>query len=240
LQSLPGVGQSTAGAILALAFETRATILDGNVKRVLARFYGIHEPVNEKTGEEMLWEFADKLTPTQRIADYTQAMMDMGATLCTRSKPNCESCPFKSDCIAYQKNLSAILPVKKAAKPLPVKSATFLFIQQEEQIYLEKRPDKGIWGGLWSVPEISGEPNQAGIKALCNTELGFKKINMQLLPSFRHTFTHYHLEIHPVLIDVRDKRSKHLEPRQQIWYNLHHPTSVGLPKPIQTILRALS
>lgn len=240
LQSLPGIGQSTAGAILALAYETRATILDGNVKRVLARFYGIREPVNEKNGEQMLWEFADKLTPSQRVADYTQAMMDMGATLCTRSKPDCERCPFKSDCVAHQNKLSAILPVKKAAKPLPVKSATFLFIQQKEQIYLEKRPDKGIWGGLWSVPEIVGEPNQQSIQQLCAGELGFKQLDVQHMPAFRHTFTHYHLEIHPVLISVSTKRSKHLEQRPQIWYNLRHPTSVGLPRPIQTILRALS
>lgn len=240
LQSLPGIGQSTAGAILALAFEKRATILDGNVKRVLARLYGIEAPVNEKLGEEILWQLADKLTPTERIADYTQAMMDMGATLCTRSKPACEHCPFRKHCIAYQQNLVELLPAKKATKPIPTKSATFLIIQQNGKILLEKRPDKGIWGGLWSVPEITGEPNTQKIQQFCASTIGLKQVNVEPMPTFRHTFSHYHLAIHPVLITALDHRIKRLEEGTQIWYNLHHPSSVGLPKPIQTILRALS
>jgi len=160
LQKLPGIGQSTAGAILALAFNQPAAILDGNVKRVLARFHGITDFINEKSVENRLWELAAHYTPKKCVADYTQAMMDLGATLCIRGKPACERCPLSEDCLARQQNIAALLPRKKAARELAVRTATFVVFKMQASILLHKRPDKGIWGGLWSLPEFAGEPEK--------------------------------------------------------------------------------
>lgn len=147
LQRLPGIGPSTAGAIMSIAYQQPAAILDGNVKRVLARIHAITQPINEKRTEEWLWDLAVEYTPNKRVADYTQAIMDLGATLCTRSKPNCKACPFAAECKAYAADLVNQIPAKKAAAKIPTREATFLIIRCEDRVLLHKRPPSGICGG---------------------------------------------------------------------------------------------
>lgn len=240
LLMLPGIGQSTAGAILSIAFNKATPILDGNVKRVLARYHGIREPVSDKTTEATLWEFASQYTPAKRAADYTQAIMDLGATLCTRSKPNCSQCPFVKECVAYAENIVSELPAKKATKKIPVRSATFLLLQHRDSVLLCKRPATGIWGGLWSLPEFNGEPDAKLLQQFCRHELGIALGHLEPLTTFRHTFSHYHLDIHPILMIIDKLPAKVMEDERQIWYNPHKPENVGLPKPVQFILSKLA
>ena len=234
LLTLPGIGQSTAGAILSIAFNKPTPILDGNVKRVLARFHGIREPVNDKA------EIATRYTPAKRVADYTQAIMDLGATLCTRSKPNCEQCPFVRDCVACAEDIVSELPAKKATKKIPTRQATLLLVRHKGKILLCKRPTTGIWGGLWSLPEFRGEPDKKLLRQFCLQELGGAVGDFETLASFRHTFSHYHLEIHPVIVTLARLPAKVMEAERQIWYNPSEPTAVGLPKPVQFLLSKLT
>lgn len=239
LQQLPGIGRSTAGAIISIAFQTRATILDGNVKRVLARYLGIDAPLNESAVEKQLWKTAEAFTPDTRCDDYTQAIMDFGATLCTRSKPQCGACPLAASCRAHAEGMAELLPRKKAGRALPVREATFLIVRADQQILLMKRPPHGIWGGLWSLPEISGTPEESRIRQLCRAEFQLEVKKLTALPAFRHTFSHYHLDIHPVVVPVR-KPAKIMECSDQIWYKHDQPGSIGLPKPVQQILGKLA
>jgi A/G-specific adenine glycosylase len=237
LQLLPGIGRSTAGAILAIAFEKKAAILDGNVKRLLTRLHGIAAWPGEKKIAEKLWLLAEKYTPSTRIGDYTQAMMDIGATLCTRSKPQCETCPLKKYCIAYQKNLTTILPVKKPAKTMPVRTTAFLILKKNPYtIFLEKRATLGIWGGLWSLPEMSGPTSTTAIKSHCKKQFRCNVKQIKYGESFRHTFSHFHLDILPVIVTLNVTRVKTMEAEQQIWYNLKNPQPIGLPAPVKKIL----
>lgn len=239
LQALPGIGQSTAGAIAAIAFNQPATILDGNVKRVLARFHGIETPIDEKNTENELWKLATAYTPQARVADYTQAIMDLGATLCTRGQPNCAACPLQKKCSAHARGIAVLLPRKKSARKIPVKTATFLILQKSDTILLHKRPPTGIWGGLWSLPEIPGAPELNSIADYCRRNFKISATEYLEQPAFRHTFSHYHLDIHPVVIKITKMPLKIMEAEQQIWYNPAKPEPIGLPKPIQTIIRDL-
>lgn len=239
LCKLPGIGRSTAGAILSLASNIPAPILDGNVKRVLARFHALEEPINDKKAENRLWEWATLYTPTQQVADYTQAMMDLGATLCTRKKPACLICPLTKACLARKRGLTEDLPKKKRTRELPIRIATFLILKKGENVLLRKRPSKGIWGGLFSLPEMSGEPEVNAVLTFCQEEWELTFKNYATLPSFRHTFSHYHLDIFPIVIEVHKVPVKSMEDDTQIWYNPNDPESVGLPKPVQSIMRAL-
>lgn len=240
LKKLPGIGPSTAGAILSIAFNQPAPILDGNVKRVLARLYGITDPVNNKATESLLWELAVNNTPKHRIADYTQAIMDLGATLCTQSKPACERCPFIKRCIAYKQEIVTLVPAKTATRKIPTRTATFLLLRHNDTILLYKRPSTGIWGGLFSLPEMEGKPELEKVKTFCKQRFQLPISTFTALTSFRHTFSHYHLNIHPVLLTVKRPPLQIMEDHQQIWYNLLNPEAVGLPKPVQSILRGLS
>lgn len=240
IQTLPGIGPSTAGAIFSLAFNQPAAILDGNVKRVLARFHAITEPVKNKTVETELWKIANHYIPKQNTADYTQAMMDIGATICIRGKPHCTQCPLQKSCAAHKQNIAHLLPAKSSSKILPVRAATFLIIQNKDSILLHKRPPMGIWGGLWSLPEIAGEPDKETILNYCKQKLKIKINEYALLAAFKHTFSHYHLNIHPVVIKTTRLPTRIMEDGQEIWYNTLHPESLGLPKPIQLIMRAIT
>ena len=239
LQTLPGIGRSTAGAILATAFNQRATILDGNVKRVLTRVHGITEWPGKKSVEDQLWQLADNHTPTERIADYTQAIMDLGATLCTRSKPRCIDCPFQPSCLAHQQGLTAVIPKKKASSALPVREVTWLMLCYREQLLLQKRPSSGIWGGLWTVPEITGKVDADAIRQFCQQHLQVAIEKAKPLPSFRHTFSHFHLDIFPTRIHLAKPPRKIMEDEQQVWYKLHQPQPLGIPAPVQSLLRSL-
>lgn len=238
LQSLPGIGRSTAGAILSIAFEKKATILDGNVKRVLTRLYGFTKWPGEKNVTEHLWQIAETLTPAKRAADYSQAIMDLGATLCVRGKPNCGLCPFNTVCVAHAKGLEKTIPASKPRKPLPVRQTYVLMLQNPEgAVLLVKRPAQGIWAGLWSFPELDPEATPADIKQYCRDELKSPVTRFTQQKPFRHTFSHYHLDIVPILIQV--KKPGIMDSSQQIWYNIRQSRLIGLPAPIKTLLTQL-
>lgn len=238
LQSLPGIGRSTAGAILALGYQKQAAILDGNVKRVLSRFHAIDMPPSTSTGLRQLWQLAEQYTPEQRVADYTQAMMDLGALVCTRGKPRCSDCPLTGSCLAYQTGTQSLYPIAKPRRELPIKAINmWLFYDLEAKtVLLEKRPPVGIWGGLWSFPEstimlklndISQQYGLTTTKAL------------QALPSFRHTFSHFHLDITAWLIPIT-KRTLTIEDNSSfIWYRLNGSETRGLAAPVTRLLQTL-
>lgn len=240
LEALPGIGPSTAAAIYAISYNKPAAILDGNVKRVLTRFHGIQEPINTKAVETQLWEYARHYAHTERPADYTQAMMDLGATCCTPRKPECFRCPLQSHCMAAKLSIAEVLPIKLAKRALPVRTASFLILRNSETILLYKRPRQGIWGGLWCLPEIDGQVNEADLKAYCKKQYQMTMKHATALRPFRHTFTHFHLEIYPLLIELKKSHAKIIATSEQIWYNPNNPQAVGLPKPIQMIMSQLA
>lgn len=237
LEQLPGIGQSTAGAILALAFNKKATILDGNVKRVLTRLAGIQEWPGEKNTLLQLWQLAKTLTPSQRTADYTQAIMDLGATLCTRGKPLCAHCPFEKTCRAHELGMETQLPIAQPKKKLPLKQASFLIFKYKNSVILEKRSQPGVWKGLWSFPEIDKTISKKKLKDYVKKHFSFNIQKACDLESIRHTFSHFHLDIFPILLLV-DKKSPLFE-SHQIWYDLKKPHQIGLPAPVKTILSEL-
>ncbi len=239
LTALPGIGLSTAGAILASAFQKKATILDGNVKRVLTRFHAITEWPGEKKVSDKLWLLAEKYTPSERVADYTQAIMDIGAMICIRGKPRCEQCPLAKNCAAKNMKIAEKLPQSKPKKILPTRQTTFLILQKDNSVFLEKRPPTGIWGGLWSLPEIA-DASLKSIQQFCRQRFRFQVNNIKLGKSFRHTFSHFHLDVLPVFVSVQTSASKLMEAEQQIWYNLRKPDAIGLSAPVSKLLQALS
>lgn len=230
--ALPGIGPSTAAAILAQALGQRHAILDGNVKRVLARYHAIDGWPGQAKVEEQLWQCADACTPDKKVADYTQAIMDLGATVCTRSSAKCADCPLKDDCKACLQGRVAELPAKKPKKSLPVREKRFLIIRNDQGHYLmEKRPPTGIWGGLWSLPELAME--QSVNEAVKKTwQLSVAEYSD--LPVLRHTFSHFHLDITPceVLAEPISCTVAEKEPYQ--WCN--DISVLALASPVSTIL----
>ena len=237
LCELPGIGRSTAGAIVSIAFKQRAAILDGNVKRVLARFHAIDGWPGKTTVLNTLWEYAEAHTPSGRVADYSQAMMDLGATLCTRSKPDCPRCPLNSDCQAYKQQETQRYPGKKPKKVLPVKSTQMLIIKNPKgEILLEKRPPSGIWGGLWIFPQLTMEQNH---QQYCQETFNIIPKDVTHQPQHRHTFSHYHLDISPIVIELSKEPRNIMEANRQLWYNLQQPAEIGLAAPIKKLLSKL-
>ncbi|MFT5575272.1 MAG: A/G-specific adenine glycosylase [Bermanella sp.] len=236
LEALPGIGRSTAGAIVSIAFKKRAAILDGNVKRVLARHQAIGGWPGESATLKALWETSELVTPSKRIASYTQAIMDLGATLCTRSKPACSECPVANDCLALASKSQADYPGKKPKKSLPVKTVQMLMIEApKQQILLEQRPDNGIWGGLWSFPELAIDD---AAEDYYLTRFG-KQGKITPWPTLRHTFSHYHLDIQPVHIQLPKAPSAIMEDGRLLWYNSPSAPSVGLAAPVKKLLGKL-
>ncbi len=234
LMGLPGIGRSTAGAILALAYGQRYPILDGNVKRVLCRYYAVEGWVGETKVANHLWDLAEKNTPTERVAAYTQAIMDLGATVCTRSRPQCTLCPFLHDCVAHQNGQEKAYPTPKTRKTLPVKSTTFIMLENPlGEILLEKRPPKGIWGGLWSFPECQSTTD---IPAWCQQHLNNVVPTCYTWQPLRHTFTHFHLDITPVHIPIETCQPVAL--KDTVWYNINQP--IGLAAPVARLLAQLT
>jgi len=198
LQALPGVGRSTAGAILSSALGGRAPILDGNVKRVLTRYHAVEGWPGRSEVLKRLWSLAEAHTPQQRVADYTQAIMDLGATLCTRSKPACARCPVADGCRARREERPEAYPGRRPVREKPVRRTVFAIVcSASGQFYLERRPPRGIWGGLWCFPEAD---TPARATALCRERLGEEPVSQRELPGLRHSFSHYHLEIRPLLL----------------------------------------
>lgn len=238
LTSLPGIGRSTAGAIAAISMNLRAPILDGNVKRVLARFHAVPGWPGEKAVEKRLWELAERYTPQQRLADYTQAMMDIGATLCTRSKPDCQACPLAKHCVALETDSTHLYPGKKPKKVQPVRSTFMLLLENEQgEILLEQRPPSGLWGGLWSPPQIDTR-NQ--LKAALRERGLAADSKASKLTSFRHTFSHFHLDITPLRISVKpDAADEVRESAAGRWVPHQQPGRLGLAAPVKKLLSNL-
>ena len=243
LESLPGIGRSTAGAIAALSMNIRAPILDGNVKRVLTRFHAIEGWSEQTKIKNELWQIAEQSTPTINVAAYTQAIMDLGATVCTRTKPICNKCPLTDKCVAFNSNSIEKYPGKKPKKKLPVKSVTMYIFQNESgEVYLEKRPPNGIWGSLYSFPEKSVDDNADVSKEYC------EKLPSSLAPTsesktlqpLRHTFSHYHLDINPQVLSVKQNGDSVAETDRWLWYPLDHSVEVGLAAPVKKLLSNLT
>lgn len=236
--ALPGIGRSTAGAILSLTLNQHFSILDGNVKRVLTRHQQIEGWTGEKKVENALWALADTLTPKQDTQIFNQAMMDMGAMICTRSKPKCNDCPVADDCLAYENNCMTNYPTPKARKKIPVKTAVMLVLKDAKQcIQLIQRPPVGIWGGLWCFPEFSDSSN-----ALNSLQaLGINHYKSTELPPFRHTFSHYHFDISPILVEFTQQDSQQvMEQNDHLWYNLKQPAKIGLAAATKKILSSVN
>lgn len=253
--ALPGIGRSTAGAISSIALQQRYAILDGNVKRVLTRYFAMPGWPGEKKIEQKLWELADQLTPQQRFNDYTQAIMDLGATLCKRSKPQCSQCPVKQHCQAFKQDEVSLYPYSKPKKIKPVKQAWMLLEHNTNgDILLYKRPQQGIWAGLWSLPEFESHED-------CLQYLQSKRRSVKSLiewSQFRHTFSHYHLDIYPQVflhelsvengqqVPTNDKlqvaeMTGDYQAQQMQWINLQAVLDgdFGIPAPVSKLLKQL-
>lgn len=230
--ALPGIGRSTAAAISAFAFGMRRAILDGNVKRVLARYFAVEGHPGTKGVEVLLWQHAEALLPQQEIEAYTQGLMDLGATVCTRSHPRCGECPVGRDCLAHHQGRQAELPSPRPRKAMPEKETVMLLLLREGEIFLEKRPPTGIWGGLWSFPEIApGEdPRHESL-----ARFGFEAGRLQSLPFMQHTFTHFRLHIQPQCLEVQGIR---LLASQQggTWLGLQEALGAAIPVPVRKLL----
>lgn len=234
---LPGIGRSTAGAILALAYEQRFPILDGNVRRVLCRYHALEGWPGQSAIERKLWDLAEQYTPLQRVSAYTQAIMDLGATLCTPRRPQCSRCPLQYHCLAHQTQSETLYPTPKPRKTLPIKSTFFLMIQNSSsEILLQKRSLEGLWGGLWSFPECA---TIESIPRWCQKHLHLTSPTYDLWSPVRHTFTHFHLDIMPIYLRINSCQTIAFT-EEVTWYNIAHPPSYGLAAPVVRLLAQLT
>ena len=236
---LPGIGRSTAGAILALSRNEHASILDGNVKRVLTRHRCIEGWPDSPPVLRALWQLAAELTPRERVADYTQAIMDLGATCCVRSRPTCEVCPVAADCLARERGEQLAYPTPKPRKPLPKRSTTFLLLQRADDgaLWLEQRPAAGLWGGLWGFPEIADATDAI---AACERRALMPLAEPRPIAPLVHTFTHFQLQITPLVVPVRATGGRCMESPTSLWYKASAPSAVGLPRPVQELISRLA
>jgi A/G-specific adenine glycosylase len=237
LESLPGIGRSTAGAIRSLGCGKPAAILDGNVKRVLCRHFAIEGWPGKSDVLRRLWQISEQLTPERGCANYNQAMMDIGSMVCSRGRPDCQSCPLSETCLAFAQGNVNAYPAAKPRKQLPVKQTRMLILRDEEGgVLLERRPPSGIWGGLWSLPEC---PPDELLSAWCQRHLGFEVDGEQALPRRRHSFTHFHLDILPIRVALKNPSHRLMDAGNRVWYNLRQPDSRGLAAPVKRILQEL-
>lgn len=236
MMQLPGIGRSTAAAIAVFAFGARHAILDGNVKRVFARYFGVEGWPGLPSVEKPLWEMAEQALPVADLEAYTQGLMDLGATLCRRSKPACAQCPLRGTCVAERDGKTAQLPASKPRKPLPERQVVLLLLMQGNETLLQKRPPHGIWGGLWSLPELP--PGQeAAAYALHN--FGLRAEPQPQLPGFTHSFTHFRLRITPQPLKVSRVPPTPIAPGL-IWLDLAEARGAALPAPVKKLLTGLS
>jgi A/G-specific adenine glycosylase len=284
--ALPGIGRSTAAAVLSLSLDQAFAIMDGNVKRVLTRYMAIEGWTGIKKIEDRLWIEAEALKPAAvnldesienelteqeykakshapRYGDYTQAIMDLGATICTRSKPKCDDCPMQSHCLAFAQGKQAEFPFKKPKKQIPTKYTTMLIPSFNGQVLMQQRPPSGIWGGLWGFLEtgFDKESEKTTAQALLMLENSLLKVNLQdarvrELVTFKHTFSHFHLLIFPVLIELKEPPVQTVNesnaefdgafynavdksPTNQLWFDSYNPSKIGLSAPTMKILEML-
>jgi A/G-specific adenine glycosylase len=238
MMELPGIGRSTAGAILALSGGQRQPILDGNAKRVLARAFGIDGDPASKSVLTALWGQAEVCTPSDDVAAYTQAIMDLGATVCTRTRPACTLCPMCTVCVAALEGRQAELPGKKLKRARPAREATLLIAERgglgSAAVLVERRPNAGLWGGLWSPPQFESEQHAL---AWCLQEIG-ETTQWQPLPPIEHAFTHFDLRLHPLRVRCTARASVG-EGDNRLWYQLDAPPRIGLPQPILKLFERL-
>lgn len=239
IEELPGVGRSTAAAIAAFAFGERVAILDGNVKRVLARRFGIEGYPGATAVEGRLWSLASSLIPNGRrkqsgIEAYTQGLMDLGATICTRRNPACGDCPVATDCIARRADRIAQVPAARPKRAHPIRRTTWLVLIHKGQVLLERRPSSGIWGGLWAFPELGGRD----LAQYCLSEYGCVLSGQRRLPAFSHGFTHFRLAIEAVVCDVIE-RHKRAEAPGRLWSGVDEAGDAAVPTPVRKVLRVL-
>ena len=235
LATLPGIGRSTAAAIAVFATGARVAILDGNVKRVLARHRGIAGFPGVASVEAKMWEVADSLLPARDVETYTQALMDLGASVCTRAKPDCSACPVASDCVAFNEDHIAELPSPRPRKALPHRELQVLLIEHGGEILFERRPPQGIWGGLWSLPELALDADVLdAVKARFAVDVTLS----ERLPPIAHGFTHFTLTLHPQRLSARRWPSR-AETQGSIWLSPTDARGAALPAPIKKLLRSL-
>lgn len=211
LLKIPGVGRYTAGALLSFGMDRYGPIVDGNIKRLFSRYFGIHEAINSSAAEKKLWQIAHDYTPQTNNRQFAQALLDLGATICTATQTACQACPLESSCFAKHKNSVEQLPVKAEKKKKPTKQGYFALVHQNHKILLEKRSQQGIWGALWCLPELSTD----------NVN------NEKEIDTFEHTFSHYKLHAH--VIDYKSFEKK----RHQQWFSLTEIDNLGIPAPIK-------
>jgi len=233
IEQIPGVGRSSAAAIASFAFGRRAAILDGNVKRVLARCYGVEGWPREREVEAKLWRLAERLLPKDDVGVYTQALMDLGATVCIR-KPRCEVCPVRRRCLARRENRAHELPAPRPRKQVPLRDATWLLLLHNQQVLLERRPGAGLWGGLWAFPVASN----AGYAAQAR-ELGCEISSTRELEPLEHGFTHFRLRIQPVLCQV-NRTLKRAEAPGLLWVDVEDAAQAAVPAPVKKLIAFLA
>lgn len=233
--ALPGVGRSTAAAIAALVYGERRAILDGNVRRVLCRVFGVEGWPGEKSVEERLWQLAQSLLPERDIGAYTQGLMDLGATVCTRNRPRCAVCPFVAECIAACQGRQSELPTPRPRRAMPERATAMLILRHGTEILLERRAPVGLWGGLWSLPECAADDDPIAAAA----RLGCRSGAAQPLPTVVHPFTHFRLQIRPWLLDVQPLTAAS-EPGLRVWLSLMEASRSAVPTPVRRLLLGLA
>tara|TARA_X000000368_G_scaffold243227_1_gene192253 strand:- start:4902 stop:5948 length:1047 start_codon:yes stop_codon:yes gene_type:complete len=237
LESLPGIGRSTAGAIYSLGFNKSAPILDGNVKRVLSRHKRIDGILKKTATVNKLWEISEELLPDKNYGTYTQGIMDLGATVCTKSNPSCSVCPVEEDCLARIHSETALLPNRGASKRKREKEVFWLLpIDKNNNVYLEKRPEKGIWGGLWSFIECDEKKE---LKKIYESKFSPNKSYIKKYKKIEHSFSHYNLKAHVFVVPLKRKFTKKTN-TESIWTNVKELQSIGTPKPIQKLITEMS
>ena len=238
LRDLPGIGRSTAGAILALAAGQRQPILDGNVKRLLARFAAVDGWPGQSRVLTTLWNLAERYTPGVRVADYTQAMMDLGALICTPRRPRCGACPLADGCAARALGWESAYPAPKPRRELPTRATRLLLLRAADgAVLLERRPPVGIWGGLWSFPEC---PPEVDVADWCREQLGLAVAIEGSWGVVRHSFSHFHLDITPVSAVVTGSAGAVMAGERFVWYNTHEPDGRGVAAPVRRLLATLA
>jgi len=237
VMELPGVGRSTAGAILALSRGERHSILDGNVKRVLTRYFAVDGHPGEPAVERKLWALADACTPHARLAEYTQAVMDLGATVCTRARPACLLCPVNAGCVASAEDLQHRLPAPRPRAARPSREAWLIVAMRGgHKVLLERRPPSGIWGGMWGLPEC---PTRAHADQWCREHLsGAGKLRTS--SPLKHAFSHFDYHMHPLVVHCLGKAESLRDDDRFLWYDAQRPAKIGLPKPIATLVRRVT
>ena len=236
VMALPGIGRSTAAAICVFVFGARHAILDGNVKRLFARRFGVTGYPGDARVAAQLWEKAEQNLPSSQIEAYTQGLMDLGATVCTRAKPHCDICPLAADCVALRRNAIKEFPAPRPRVALPQRHTRMLVLLHARHVLLEKRPPSGIWGGLWSLPEAA--PG-AEVIALCAQQYGAEVAHHEVLPTVAHGFTHFKLDIAPQRLVVARIASRAAQPGH-IWLSLDDVSFAAIPAPVKRILASIA